>query len=84
MATERPRLPELSKEDAAPSVREVMEAQEAYFGFILNPTKLLGHCPAILEGQAALAKALERSGHLEASLRSLLYTKVASLNGCPF
>lgn len=84
MPSERPRVPELTKEAAAPAVREVMEGQEALFGFVLNPTKVMGHCPEILAGQAGLAQAIERSGHLEARLRSLLYTKVASLNGCPF
>lgn len=79
-----PRLPELKKEDAAPTVRRMMEAQEEVFGFILNPIKMMGYCPTIAEGQAALTGAIDKAGNIEDRLRSLLYTRVASLNGCPF
>lgn len=79
-----PRIPELSMENASGYVRKVMEAQERQFGFVLNPIKLMGHSPSIAEGQAALAKAIEKAGQIEGRLRSLLYTRVASLNGCPF
>jgi alkylhydroperoxidase family enzyme len=61
-----------------------MEAQQATFGFVLNPLKLMGYCPTIVEGQTALAQGIEQAGHIEARLRYLLYTFVASLNGCPF
>lgn len=79
-----PRLPELTPDTAAPAIQKIMEAQEAFFGFALNSTKIMGHCPSILDGANALGKAIDKSGHIEASLRYLLYTYVASLNGCPF
>ena len=79
-----PRLPELSIEAARPPVREMMEAQERLFGFVLNPTKLMGHCPTIAAGQAALTQGIEKAGNIEARLRFLLFTHIASLNGCPF
>lgn len=79
-----PRLPELTIDTAPVAIRKVMEAQQAFFGFVLNPTKLLGYCPSIAEGVTALGQGIDRAGHLEASLRYLLYTYVASLNGCPF
>jgi len=79
-----PRLPELGIDDAAPAVQEMMAAQERLFGFVLNPTKLMGYCPTIAEGQAALTAAIEKAGNIEPRLRFLLYTRVASLNGCPF
>jgi hypothetical protein len=46
--------------------------------------KLMGYCPTIAEGQAALARGIEMAGNLEARLRYLIYTFVAGLNGCPF
>jgi hypothetical protein len=49
-----PRLPELTLETAPPATRKLMEAQQAMFGMVLNPLKLLGYCPTIVEGQAAL------------------------------
>ncbi|NNL84873.1 MAG: hypothetical protein HKP27_04430 [Myxococcales bacterium] len=79
-----PRIPELSVADAAPAVQKMMAAQEAYFGFVLNPTKLMGHCPTIVEGAQSLMEGIEAAGGLEGGLRSLLYSRVASLNGCPF
>lgn len=79
-----PRLPELTIETAPPVIQRLMEAQQARFGFALNSTKLMGYCPTIVEGQAALAQGIDNAGHIEARLRYLLYTFVASLNGCPF
>jgi hypothetical protein len=79
-----PRLPELTIDTAAPVIQRLMEAQQARFGFVLNPMKLMGYCPTIVEGQAALAQGIDKAGHIEARLRYLLYTFVASLNGCPF
>ena len=79
-----PRLPELDIENAMPPVREMMEAQERLFGFVLNPIKMMGYCPSIAEGQAALTQGIEKAGKIEGRLRSLLFTRVASLNGCPF
>jgi hypothetical protein len=79
-----PRLPELTMEIAPPTIRKMMEAQQATYGAVLNPLKLMGYCPTIAEGQAALARGIEQAGHIEARLRYLLYTFVATLNGCPF
>ena len=61
-----------------------MEAQQAMFGLVLNPLKLMGHCPTIAEGQGARARGIETAGNIEARLRYLIYTFVAELNGCPF
>ena len=79
-----PRLPELSKEDAEPAVREAMEREEAALGLVLNPTKLMGYCPPIVQGANALMIGIDRSGQIEPSLRFLVYTFVAGRNGCPF
>jgi hypothetical protein len=78
------RLPELTLETAPPTVRQMMEAQQATYGVVLNPLRLMGYCPTIAEGQAALARGIEQAGHIEARLRYLLYTFVATLNSCPF
>ena len=79
-----PRLPELTIDTAPPATQKVMEAQQAMFGFVLNPIKLMGYCPTIVEGVAALARGIDKAGTIEPRLRSLLYTFVAGLNGCPF
>ena len=79
-----PRLPELTKETADPAIREVMEAQEQALGLVLNPTKLMGYCPPIAQGQSALGRGIDKAGNIEAQLRYLVYTFVAGRNGCPF
>jgi hypothetical protein len=37
-----PRLPELTMETAPRAIRKIMEAQQAMFGMVLNPIKLMG------------------------------------------
>jgi hypothetical protein len=79
-----PRLPELTIDTAPPAIQKTMRAQQAMFGTVLNPTKLMGYCPTIAEGQMALTQGIEKAGNIEARLRCLVYTFVAGLNGCPF
>lgn len=79
-----PRLPELTVETAPAAAQAAMQAQQEMFGMVLNPTKVMGYCPTILEGQAALTMGIEKAGNVELSLRCLIYTYVAGLNGCPF
>ena len=79
-----PRIPELDAAAASPAIAKMMAAQESHFGFVLNPLKVLGYCPPVAEGMQAMGQALEDSGHIEGRLRALLYSRVASLNGCPF
>jgi alkylhydroperoxidase family enzyme len=50
----------------------------------LNPTKVMAHCPPILAAAKALGAAIEQSGQLAKGLLSLVYLRVASINGCPF
>ena len=79
-----PRLPELTLETAPPTIRQMMETQQAMDGAVLNSLKLMGYCPTIAEGQAALARGIEQAGHIEARLCYLLDAFVATFNGCPF
>ena len=79
-----PRLPELTPETAPPSVRDMMQAQIEAFGFPLNATKMMGYCPDVARAQNRMGDALDGAGNIEPELRYLVYTKVATLNGCPF
>jgi len=79
-----PRLPELTIDTAPAATRRTMATQQATYGFVLNSTKIMGYCPTIAEGQAALTRGIEQAGNIEARLRYLVYTFVAGLNGCPF
>ncbi|MBV8393791.1 MAG: hypothetical protein JOY81_11475, partial [Alphaproteobacteria bacterium] len=51
---------------------------------LLNPTKVMAHCPPILQAAGAMGVAIEKSGLLPKGLVPLIYTRVATINGCPF
>ena len=79
-----PRVREIEDEAGDPILAEVFSQQREMFGDLLNPTKIMAHCPPILRAAGALGAAIERSNRLPAALRSLIYLRVATLNGCPF
>jgi alkylhydroperoxidase family enzyme len=54
------------------------------FGGLLNPTKVLAHCPPILRAAGLLGQSIEQSGLLPKALLPLVYVRVATINGCPF
>ena len=79
-----PRIEEVEPESAAPAIAEMLRAQEASFGYMLNATRIMGHCPDITAASGAMGQAVDNEGHIEPSLRYLLNVHVAGLNGCPF
>ena len=79
-----PRVSEVTEDGGDPILSKIFARQREMFGDILNPTKVLAHCPPILEAAGQLTVALEKSNRLPASLRALLYLRVATINGCPF
>ena len=50
----------------------------------LNPTKVMAHCPPILRAAKLLGASIAQSGQLPQALLSLVYVRVATINGCPF
>lgn len=79
-----PRVSEIDNEGDDPILAEVFRSQREAFGDLLNPTKVMAHCPPILRAARAMGAAIEASGQLPAALRALVYLRVATLNGCPF
>ena len=79
-----PRVSEIEDAHGNETLRELFEAEIARFGYLLNPTKVMAHCPPILAAAKAFGAAIERSGQLPKELISLVYLRVASINGCPF
>ena len=67
---------------------DILEAEFAQerelFGGVLNPTKVLAHCPPILRAAKKFYASFEQSGQLPASFLGLVYARVAAINGCPF
>jgi alkylhydroperoxidase family enzyme len=79
-----PRVTEIDEDRGDPILREVFEAQRSRLGGVLNPAKIMAHCPPILRAAQALGAAIEQSGQLPKGLLPLVYLRVATLNGCPF
>jgi alkylhydroperoxidase family enzyme len=79
-----PRVHEIEEDGGDPVLEEVFDKQRELFGDLLNPTKIMAHCPPILQAAQALGAAIEKSGQLPKGLLPLVYLRVATLNGCPF
>ena len=74
----------IAENEATPEVKELFQRQRRTFGYVLNPTPIFALRPTIMEGSNALAAGIDASGLIEPSLKYLVYTKTAWINGCPF
>jgi alkylhydroperoxidase family enzyme len=79
-----PRVREIEDPGDDPILRDVFTKERETFGDLLNTTKVQAHRPGILKAAKSLSVAVEASGLLPAELRSLVYLRVALINGCPF
>ena len=79
-----PRVSEIEDAGGNPELERMFEAERKVFGGLLNPTKVMAHCPPILEAAKALGASIAKSGQLPATLVALICFRVASINGCPF
>ena len=79
-----PRVSEIEDAGGDPALAEAFKKERELFGDLLNPTKVMAHCPPILLAAKALGVALGRSGQLPAALVALVSLRTASINGCPF
>jgi len=79
-----PRVREIEDDGGDPVLKDVFDRERALFGGLLNPTKVLAHCPPILKAAKQLSVAVEKSGQLPPGLLPLIYLRVSLINGCPF
>ena len=79
-----PRIREIEEPGDDPILKDVFAKEHDTFGYVLNPTKIQAHTPGIMKAAKQLSVAVEKSGLLAAQLRSLVYLRVALINGCPF
>lgn len=79
-----PRVREVEEAGDDPILTEIFEKEREVFGDLLNSTKVMAHCPPILQAAKAFGAAIEKSGTLPPGLLPLVYLRVATLNGCPF
>lgn len=79
-----PRVIEIDSDQGDPILQPIFAKEGELFGEPLNTTKIYAHRPPVLKAMKDMAEAIERSGLIEPQLRSLVYLKVALINGCPF
>jgi alkylhydroperoxidase family enzyme len=79
-----PRVSEIEEDRGDPILMEEFAKEREAVGDLLNPTKVMAHCPPILRAAKALAASIQESGQLPKALLPLVYLRVATLNGCPF
>jgi alkylhydroperoxidase family enzyme len=79
-----PRVREIEDAGGDPILTPIFEKQREMFGDLLNPAKVMAHCPPILRAAGLLGQSIEQSGQLPKAMLPLIYLRVASINGCPF
>jgi len=79
-----PRVSEIEEDGGDPTLAQVFDREREIFGGLINPTKVMAHCPPILRAAKLLGASIEQSGQLPKALLPLIYLRVASINGCPF
>ena len=65
-------------------VQKIFKRQEEQYGTILNPARIYGRRPTILKGMTQHFEGITLSGLIHQQLKSLLFVRVAAINGCPF
>jgi alkylhydroperoxidase family enzyme len=79
-----PRVTEIIDDGGDPILQAEFASEKEMFGGVLNPSRVLAHCPPILRAAKRLYAAFDQSGQLPMALLALVYVRVASINGCPF
>jgi alkylhydroperoxidase family enzyme len=79
-----PRIKEITQAGGDPILEAEFASEQALFGGVINPSKVMAHCPPILRAAKKLYAAFDESGQLPTPLLALAYVRVASINGCPF
>jgi alkylhydroperoxidase family enzyme len=79
-----PRVKEIEDSRGDATLEEVFARERAIYGDLLNPTKVMAHCPPILRAAKMLGASIAQSGTLPKGLAELVSLRVAAINGCPF
>ena len=79
-----PRVREIEDAHSDPILEELFVKERQVYGDLLNPTKVMAHCPPILRAAKMLSASIAQSGTLPKGLADLISLRVAGINGCPF
>ena len=79
-----PRISEVASAGHDTTLQTIFDKERVAYGAVLNPTKVMAHCPPILQAAKMLSASIERPGQLPKTIPPLIYLHVAGINGCPF
>jgi alkylhydroperoxidase family enzyme len=79
-----PRVREIDDAHGDPILEDLFAKERKVYGDLLNPTKVMAHCPPILRAAKMLSASIAQSGTLPKGLADLISLRVAAINGCPF
>jgi alkylhydroperoxidase family enzyme len=79
-----PRVREIDDARGDAMLEDVFAKERAIYGDLLNPSKVMAHCPPILRAAKMLGASIADSGKLPKGLVALVSLRVAAINGCPF
>ena len=79
-----PRVSEIEDAGGDQTLADIFAKERELSGDVLNPTRVMAHCPPILAAVKMLGASIVQSGQLPKALLPLVYLRVASINGCPF
>ena len=79
-----PRVSEILDDGGDAILGDELASERELFGDVLHPTRVLAHCPPILQAAKKLYASIDHSGLLPPTLLALVYARVAALNGCLF
>lgn len=79
-----PRVSEIDDSAGDAILAPLFAKEREAFGDLLNPTKVMAHCPPILRAAKMLSASIAQSGTLPKGLAELVSLRVAAINGCPF
>jgi hypothetical protein len=82
--TPMPRVREIDDARGDATLEELFAKERALYGDLLNPTKVMAHCPPILRAAKMLSASIAEAGQLPKGLVALVSLRVAAINGCPF
>ena len=78
------RIRPLARDEAQSDAQPFYDRDEAAFGLVLNPTRVMAHRPPILAASKQLGRSVAVDPTLPADLCALVCVRVAALVGCPF
>jgi alkylhydroperoxidase family enzyme len=79
-----PRVREIDDARGDAILEDLFAKERAAHGDLLNPTKVMAHCPPILRAAKMLSASIAESNTLPKGLAALVSLRVAAINGCPF